>query len=73
MRKLWLRRLVIAVSCLPLAAVSILHTMGRTDDFGVLGKWYVMVPLTLAGIAAWSLVEKAAGWATRSSGISPDQ
>ncbi|MBL7259730.1 hypothetical protein [Paractinoplanes lichenicola] len=59
MQNMWIRRVVIGLACLPLAAVSILHTMGRTGDFGVLGKWYVMVPLTVAGLLAWSLIEKA--------------
>ncbi|MCY1145414.1 hypothetical protein OWR29_46060 [Actinoplanes sp. Pm04-4] len=58
-KRLWLRRVVLGLACLPLAAVSVLHTMGRTDDFGVLGEWYVMLPLTLAGVLAWTLVEKA--------------
>jgi len=37
--RVWLRRLVIAAACLPLAAASVLHTMGRSGDFGLLGKW----------------------------------
>jgi hypothetical protein len=61
----WLRRLVLGVSLLPVAVLSTLHTMGRTEDFGVLGEWYVMLPLTLACVAGWLVVEKAAGWATR--------
>jgi len=56
---LWLRRLVLGLACLPLAAISVLHTMGRTDEFGTLGEWYVMVPLAVAGLLAWALVEKA--------------
>ncbi|GAB2621672.1 hypothetical protein Aab01nite_77450 [Paractinoplanes abujensis] len=54
----WIRRVVIGLACLPVAAVSILHTMGRTGDFGVLGKWYVMLPLTLLGVLGWLLLER---------------
>lgn len=61
----WLRRLVIAVSCAPLAVVSVLHTMGRSGDFGVLGRWYVLLSLAVAGFFAWDLIERAIGWATR--------
>ncbi|WP_436532963.1 hypothetical protein [Actinoplanes sp. HUAS TT8] len=63
--RVWLRRLVIAVSCAPLAAVSVLHTMGRSGDFGVLGRWYVLLGLAVAGFFAWDLIEKAIAWATR--------
>lgn len=63
----WLRALVIAVACAPLAVISILHTMGRTGDFGVLGRWYVMVPLAVAGFFAWDLIEKAIAWSLRRS------
>lgn len=63
--RIWLRRLVIAVACAPLALVSVLHTMGRSGDFGALGRWYVLVPLTVAGLFAWDLVERAIAWATR--------
>ncbi|MBM2614604.1 hypothetical protein JIG36_03425 [Actinoplanes sp. LDG1-06] len=59
MTRTWIRRLMIALACAPLAVISILHTMGRTGDFGLLGKWYVMVPLAVAGFFAWTLVEKA--------------
>jgi hypothetical protein len=58
MQNVWIRRVVIGLACLPVAAVSILHTMGRSGDFGVLGKWYVMLPLTLLGVLAWLLLEK---------------
>ncbi|WP_127502567.1 hypothetical protein [Actinoplanes solisilvae] len=61
--RIWLRRLVIAASCLPLAAVTILHRMGRADEYGLLGEWYVMVPLTVAGVLGWMLIEKAIAWA----------
>ncbi|GIF22862.1 hypothetical protein Ate02nite_55920 [Paractinoplanes tereljensis] len=54
----WLRRVLIGASCVPLAMLSVLHTMGRSEDFGVLGKWYVMVPLTVASLFAWGLIEK---------------
>ncbi|KUL29417.1 hypothetical protein [Actinoplanes awajinensis] len=57
--RIWLRRLAIAAACGPLALVSVLHTMGRTGDFGVLGEWYVLVPLTVAGLFAWGLIERA--------------
>ncbi|MCO8277285.1 hypothetical protein M1L60_42585 [Actinoplanes sp. TRM 88003] len=56
---LWLRRIVLGLACLPLATISVLHTMGRTDDFGILGEWYVMLPLAAAGFLAWTLIEKA--------------
>jgi hypothetical protein len=59
-KRVWLRRLTMGAACVPLAVVGILHKMGRSDDFGVLGKWYVMIPLTIAGVFAWLLVEKAA-------------
>ncbi|GAA2593280.1 hypothetical protein GCM10010435_85310 [Winogradskya consettensis] len=62
--RIWLRRLVIAVSCAPLAALSVLHTMGRSEDFGVLGRWYVMVPLAVGCYFAWNLIEKAISWTT---------
>ncbi|WP_250031030.1 hypothetical protein [Paractinoplanes maris] len=58
-RRRWLRRTVLGVACLPLAVIGVLHKMGRSDDFGVLGEWYVMVPLTVAGVFAWLLMEKA--------------
>ncbi|MBB2944549.1 hypothetical protein FB565_004278 [Actinoplanes lutulentus] len=64
-KRVWLRYLVIAISCAPLAVISVVHTMGRTDDFGILGDWYVMVPLTVAAFLAWTLIEKAITWATR--------
>ena len=63
--RVWIRRIVVGVSLAPLAAISVLHTMGRSDDFGALGRWYVMVPLTVAALLAWGLVEKATAWATR--------
>ncbi|MEV6345564.1 hypothetical protein [Actinoplanes sp. NPDC051851] len=64
----WLRPLIIGVSCAPLAAITVLHTMGRSGDFGLLGKWYVMVPLAVAGYFAWTLIEKAIAWSTREKG-----
>lgn len=57
--RVWLRRLVIAAACLPLAEASVLHTMGRSGDFGLLGKWYVMGGLTVVLILGWELIEKA--------------
>jgi hypothetical protein len=63
-----LRRVGLVISLLPVAVLSTLHTMGRTGDFGVLGRWWVMVPLTLACVGAFALVEKVAGWATRGQG-----
>lgn len=54
----WLRYLAIGASCAPLAVLSVLHTMGRTDHFGVLGKWYVLTPLAIASFFAWTLIEK---------------
>ncbi|BCY11484.1 hypothetical protein [Actinoplanes sp. L3-i22] len=65
MAKMWVRRVVIGVSCAPLVLVSVLHTMGRSGDFGVLGRWYVLTGLAVAGFLAWGLVERAIGWATR--------
>ena len=59
MQKSWIRPVVIGLACLPLALVTIVHKMGRSGDFGLLGEWYVMVPLTLLGVLAWLLVEKA--------------
>ncbi|MBU2664747.1 hypothetical protein KOI35_14685 [Actinoplanes bogorensis] len=64
----WIRRLVIGLACTPLAAIGVVHAMGRSGDFGVLGKWWVMVPLAVAGILAWELIEKAVAWATREPG-----
>ncbi|GAA2630248.1 hypothetical protein Adu01nite_41540 [Paractinoplanes durhamensis] len=56
---------MVGVACAPFAAIGFLHALGRSGDFGVLGKWYVMVPLAVAGFFAWHLIEKAASWATR--------
>ncbi|WP_433825802.1 hypothetical protein ACQP2E_27280 [Actinoplanes sp. CA-015351] len=66
-KRSWFRYLVIVISCAPLAVISMVHTMGRTDDFGILGDWYIMVPLSVAAFFAWPLVEKAITWATRAS------
>jgi hypothetical protein len=55
----WRRRIVIAIACLPLATAGVLHKMGRSGDFGILGRWYVMAALTAAGVLAWLLLEKA--------------
>lgn len=54
-----LRYGAIGVAVLLWAGFSLLHTMGRSDDFGVMGEWYVMTPLTIGVIAAWWLIEKA--------------
>ncbi|GAA2888553.1 hypothetical protein Acy02nite_70390 [Actinoplanes cyaneus] len=64
----WIRRMVIAAACAPLSVITVLHTMGRSGDFGVLGRWYVVLPLTLLGVFAWALVEKAAGWSAEEPG-----
>ncbi|SDS46134.1 hypothetical protein [Actinoplanes derwentensis] len=56
--RMWMRYVLVVIAGLPLAVVSLLHTMGRTDDFGVLGEWYVMLPLTLAAVCGWLFVEK---------------
>lgn len=58
MRNMWIRRVVIGLACLPIVVVTIVHTMGRSGDFGPLGEWYVMIPLTLLGVLALMLVEK---------------
>ncbi|MFI5935864.1 hypothetical protein [Actinoplanes sp. NPDC051494] len=56
--RVWARRFAIGVACVPVAVLSVLHSMGRSADFGVLGRWYVMIPLTIAAVLAWQLVEK---------------
>ncbi|GID32814.1 hypothetical protein [Paractinoplanes brasiliensis] len=58
MRNIWIRRILIGLSCLPVAVVTILHKMGLSGDYGVLGEWYVMLPLTALGVLALILVEK---------------
>lgn len=63
--RVWWRRAVIGLACVPFALFSLVHTMGRSDDYGVLGEWYVMIPLALAIWAAWALIEKAITWAAR--------
>ncbi|GLY04472.1 MULTISPECIES: hypothetical protein [Actinoplanes] len=60
-RRVWLRRLVIAVSCIPFAAAGFLAAVGRSGDHGVLGEWYVLVPLAIVGFFSWDLIEKAIG------------
>ena len=70
--RVWLRRLGIGVACAPLAVIGILHKMGRSGDFGVLGEWYVLVPLTLAALLAWHVIERATAWATRSAEPAPE-
>jgi len=54
----WVRRIVIGIACLPVAVLTVMHAMGRSGDFGALGRWYVMVPLTIACFLAWMFVEK---------------
>lgn len=56
--RVWRRRVLLAVACLPLAAASVLHTMGRSGDFGLLGRWYVLTGLTVVSLLAWLLLEK---------------
>ncbi|GAA1594236.1 hypothetical protein [Actinoplanes couchii] len=52
------RYVAIGVAVLLFAGFSLLHTMGRSDDFGVMGEWYVMTPLAIGVIGAWWLIER---------------
>ncbi|MFG1604835.1 hypothetical protein [Actinoplanes sp. NPDC049265] len=55
----WRRRIIIGVACLPVMTAGVLHKMGRSGDFGILGRWYAMAALTALGVLAWFLLEKA--------------
>ncbi|WP_430786322.1 hypothetical protein [Actinoplanes sp. G11-F43] len=63
--RIWLRRVAVGLACVPFALFSLVHTMGRSGDFGVLGEWYVMTPLTIATLLAWGLIEKTVIWPTK--------
>ncbi|MFI1995546.1 hypothetical protein [Actinoplanes sp. NPDC020271] len=69
----WWRWPVIVVSCAPLAVIMVLHRMRIAGDAGILGRWYVGLSLTVAGIGAWLLIEKTIGWSVRGTARPGDQ
>ncbi|HWS37649.1 MAG TPA: hypothetical protein VN408_33590 [Actinoplanes sp.] len=59
------RYLAIGIALALSGGLTLVHAMGRSDDYGVLGEWYVMTPVTVGVLLAGWLVEKAFLWSGR--------